>query len=297
MYIYTLNNNTSNNGVVVMDVLSEGRPYPVIGSPFATGGLGSGLLHEEQGAVRIHGGAQQPSELRKGYVRTYAVQQNGTLVQGPGSPLNTQQLFNGNGPQLGGNIGFSWSPSGSHLLVTGFGGSTVTVIPVNGTTAAQSPPLASVPNGQSYACWTALSPDGNSLYVTNPGNSTVYGVATGGSLTLRGSSPRCADAPVTTPAPTTPMPQPDLTSIQVAQQPVPLCAAPECAANRGLRFGEWNPPRIWPPNRAGIGIDAERHHRPSDQQRRPVRAPRQSGRRSRGARRWLRLAIGDCGGT
>ena len=55
-YIYTINNDTESNGVIVLKQNPDGSLAEVPGSPFATGGKGlSGGDIDEQGAVRVHG--------------------------------------------------------------------------------------------------------------------------------------------------------------------------------------------------------------------------------------------------
>jgi 6-phosphogluconolactonase len=119
-----------------------------------------------------------------GRIHTFAVQPDGTLKQGPGSPFVTREIS--------GTVGFSWSADGRRLLVSNFRGSAMTVFSVDGRTAAVEPLGAAYPNGGGAACWTAISPDGKTLYTGNyVGNSvSAYAVNEDGTLTLFGTMPR-----------------------------------------------------------------------------------------------------------
>ena len=87
-YIYTINNDLANNGVVVLKRQADGSIAELPGSPFSTGGKGlSGGDIDEQGAIRVHGqfvlavnpGSNSIAVLRK--------QPDGKLMAVPGSPF------------------------------------------------------------------------------------------------------------------------------------------------------------------------------------------------------------------
>jgi 6-phosphogluconolactonase (cycloisomerase 2 family) len=87
-YIYAINNDLKNNGVVVLQRRADGSIAEVPGSPFSTGGKGlSGGDIDEQGAIRVHGqfvlavnpGSNSVAVLRK--------QGDGKLSPVPGSPF------------------------------------------------------------------------------------------------------------------------------------------------------------------------------------------------------------------
>ena len=87
-YIYTINNDLANNGVVALKRSADGLIAEVLGSPFSTGGKGlSGGDIDEQGAIRVHGefvlavnpGSNSVAVLRK--------QSGGKLMAVPGSPF------------------------------------------------------------------------------------------------------------------------------------------------------------------------------------------------------------------
>jgi len=119
-----------------------------------------------------------------GRIQTFAVLPAGRLKEGPGSPFITREVS--------GTVGYSWSFDGRHLLVSNFRGSAMTVFSVDGTTAAIEPKGPAYPNGGGAACWTALSPDGKTLYTGNfVGNSiSAYAVMPDGTLSLLGTVAR-----------------------------------------------------------------------------------------------------------
>jgi 6-phosphogluconolactonase (cycloisomerase 2 family) len=119
-----------------------------------------------------------------GRIHTYTVMPDGTLKEGPGSPFVTREVS--------GTVGYSWNADGHHLLVSNFRGSAMTVFAVDSTTAAIEPKGLAYPNGGGAACWTALSPDGKTLYTGNfVGNSiSAYAVMPDGTLSLLGTVAR-----------------------------------------------------------------------------------------------------------
>ena len=119
-----------------------------------------------------------------GRIHTFAVRPDGRLTEGPGSPFVTREIS--------GTVGYSWSADGRHLLVSNFRGSAMTVFAVDGTSAAIEPKGPAYPNGGGAACWTALSPDGQTLYTGNfVGNSiSAYAISPEGSLSLLGTVAR-----------------------------------------------------------------------------------------------------------
>jgi len=119
-----------------------------------------------------------------GHIHAFAVLPDGRLKEGPGSPFVTREVS--------GTVGFSWSADGRHLLVSNFRGSAMTVFAVDAMTAAIEPKGPAYPNGGGAACWTALSPDGQTLYTGNfVGNSiSAYAVTPEGTLSLLGTVAR-----------------------------------------------------------------------------------------------------------
>jgi DNA-binding beta-propeller fold protein YncE len=87
------------------------------------------------------------------------VQPDGTLKAGPGSPAHT--------PGDSGVVGFSWNPQGNRVFVSNFRGSAVTVYDVNEKTGGIKQVGDAYGDNETAACWTAISPDGKTLYVAN----------------------------------------------------------------------------------------------------------------------------------
>src|SRR5215510_16304722 len=74
-YLYTVNNDTQQNGIAVLERNADGSLKEVAGSPFPTGGKGlSGGDIDQQGAIRVYGtyvlavnaGSDSVAVLRKG---------------------------------------------------------------------------------------------------------------------------------------------------------------------------------------------------------------------------------------
>ena len=161
---------------------ADGRLSPIAGSTieFPAGQGPAQVEFAPSGAVlAVTAGFQTD-----GRIHAFAVQPDGTLKPGPGSPFVTREVS--------GTVGFSWSADGRRLLVSNFRGSAMTVFNVDGKTAAIEPLGSAYPNGGGAACWTALSPDGKTLYTGNfVGNSvSAYAVNADGTLTLLGTMPR-----------------------------------------------------------------------------------------------------------
>jgi uncharacterized protein (TIGR03000 family) len=117
-------------------------------------------------------------------IHSYQVQPDGTLKEGPGSPVQPKGAS--------GVVGFSWDPKGRRVYVSNFRGSAVTVFDVDQQTGGVKQ------NGEAYgdreqaACWTAISPDGKTLYVANFVSNSIsaFDVHADGKLTLLGTSKR-----------------------------------------------------------------------------------------------------------
>ncbi len=94
-YLYTINNDTKQNAVIVLERKADGSLTEVPGSPFSTGGKGlTGGDIDEQGAIRVHGdfvlavnpGSDSVAVLRKS--------EGGKLTPVAGSPFQS----GGSGP-------------------------------------------------------------------------------------------------------------------------------------------------------------------------------------------------------
>ena len=117
-------------------------------------------------------------------VHAYKVQPDGTLKEGPGSPVHPTGAS--------GDVGFSWNPEGNRVYVSNFRGSAVTVFDVDKQTGALKQIGAAHPTHGSASCWTALSSDGRTLYVANfvSNSVSVFDVNADGKLTLVGTTKR-----------------------------------------------------------------------------------------------------------
>src|SRR5262249_5160865 len=89
-YLYTVNNDTQQNGIAVLERNADGSLKEVAGSPFPTGGKGlSGGDIDQQGAIRVYGnyvlavnpGSDSVAVLRKG--------EDGKLTPVAGSPFQS----------------------------------------------------------------------------------------------------------------------------------------------------------------------------------------------------------------
>ena len=176
-----MNPNASPN-VTGFRMSAEGRLTPIPGSTveFPAGQGPAQVEFSPSGAVlAVTAGFQAD-----GRIHTFAVQPDGRLKEGPGSPFVTREIS--------GTVGYSWSADGRRLFVSNFRGSAVTVFSVDATIAALEPVGPAYPNGGGAACWTALSPDGTTLYTGNfVGNSiSAFTIRPDGTLSLLGTVPR-----------------------------------------------------------------------------------------------------------
>jgi 6-phosphogluconolactonase (cycloisomerase 2 family) len=120
-----------------------------------------------------------------GSVRSFAVQSNGRLKEGPGSPFKASRASG-----LSGTVGFSWTADGRRIMVTNFRGSAIRVFSVAPKTAALTLEGAPYSNNQRAMCWAVLAPDGKTLYASNyvTNNVSVFSIAADGTLALIGNS-------------------------------------------------------------------------------------------------------------
>jgi 6-phosphogluconolactonase (cycloisomerase 2 family) len=120
-----------------------------------------------------------------GSVRSFAVQSNGLLKEGPGSPFKATKDSG-----LSGTIGFSFTADDRGIMVTNFRGSAIRVFAVDPKTAALTLEGEPYSNHQRAMCWAVLGPDGKTLYVSNyvTNNVSVFSVAGNGTLDLVGNS-------------------------------------------------------------------------------------------------------------
>jgi len=119
-----------------------------------------------------------------GSVRSFAVQSNGRLKEGPGSPFTASRASG-----LSGTVGFSFTADGRRIMVTNFRGSAIRVFSVDPKTAALTLEGAPYPNNQRAMCWAVLGPDGKTLYASNyvTNNVSVFSITEEDTLDLIGN--------------------------------------------------------------------------------------------------------------
>ena len=117
-------------------------------------------------------------------IHSFRVLENGTLREGPNSPLKPTGAS--------GTVGFSWSPKGDRIYVSNFRGSAITVFDIDRRTAAIKQIGKAYGDGEQAACWTAISSDGRTLYVANfvSNSISVFDVQPDGRLMLLGTTKR-----------------------------------------------------------------------------------------------------------
>jgi 6-phosphogluconolactonase (cycloisomerase 2 family) len=120
-----------------------------------------------------------------GSVRSFAVQSNGRLKEGRGSPFTASRASG-----LSGTVGFSWTANGRRIMVTNFRGSAIRGFSVDPKTAALTLEGAPYPNNQRAMCWAVLGPDGKTLYASNyvTNNVSVFSITEEDTLDLIGNS-------------------------------------------------------------------------------------------------------------
>jgi 6-phosphogluconolactonase len=160
----------------------DGRLTPIAGSTieFPAGQGPADVEFNPSGTVlAVTAGFQSSGDLH-----TYAVQSDGLLKEGPGSPFKAGAIS--------GTVGFSWARDGHDVMVSNFRGNAVTVFSVDAATAALTPVGAPYPNNQGATCWTTVAPDGKTLYTANFSSNTAsaYSVAPDGKLMYLGSAPK-----------------------------------------------------------------------------------------------------------
>jgi 6-phosphogluconolactonase (cycloisomerase 2 family) len=119
-----------------------------------------------------------------GRIHGYLVQTDGTLKEGPGSPLTPKGAS--------GVVGFSWSPDSNRVYVSNFRGSSVIVYDVDKKTGGVKQMSEPYGNAEKAACWTAITADGKTLYVANFVSNSIssFEVGADGKLALLATTPR-----------------------------------------------------------------------------------------------------------
>ena len=160
-----------------------GRLIPIVGStiefPFEEGPAQVEFNHAGT-VLAVTAGVQSD-----GSVRSFTVQSDGHLKEGPGSPFKVSRASG-----LSGTVGFSWTADGRRIMVTNFRGSALRVFSVDPKTAGLTLEGVPYPNQQRAMCWAALGPDGKTLYVSNyvTNNVSVFSIGADGTLALIGNS-------------------------------------------------------------------------------------------------------------
>jgi 6-phosphogluconolactonase (cycloisomerase 2 family) len=93
---------------------------------------------------------------------------------------------------VSGVVGFSWDRQGNRVYASNFRGSAITVFDVDPRTAAIKANGAPYGDREQAACWTAMAPDGKTLYVANFVSNSIsaFDVHQDGKLTLLGTTKR-----------------------------------------------------------------------------------------------------------
>jgi 6-phosphogluconolactonase (cycloisomerase 2 family) len=119
-----------------------------------------------------------------GRIHGYLVQADGTLKEGPGSPVTPKGAS--------GVVGFSWSPDSNRVYVSNFRGSSVIVYDVDKKSGGIKQMSEPYGDAEKAACWTAISADGKTLYVANFVSNSIssFDVAADGKLALLATTPR-----------------------------------------------------------------------------------------------------------
>jgi 6-phosphogluconolactonase (cycloisomerase 2 family) len=177
-------NPTSAPTIMGFRIGSDGRLTPIANSKITFDrGHGPAQVEFSTGGetVAVTSGFQDEATSE---VHGYKVQADGTLKEGPGSPVHATGAS--------GDVGFSWNPEGDRIYVSNFRGDAVTVFDVDKQTGGVKQIGAAHPTQGSAACWTAISADGNTLYVANFVSNSIstFAVHADGKLKLLGISKR-----------------------------------------------------------------------------------------------------------
>lgn len=119
-------------------------------------------------------------------IHAYKVIKDGMLKEGPGSSAEPKNAS--------GTIGFSLDPRGNRAYVSAFRGSAVIVFDVDSKTAGLKQLGEPYGDKETAACWTAIAPDGKTLYVANfvSNSISVFDIHPDGKLSLLGTTKRRA---------------------------------------------------------------------------------------------------------
>lgn len=183
-FVYT-NNDQPSNSVSAFSVGADGTLTQIAGSPFATGGTGSGggLFAANRIGAAIAGDLLFAANTGSNSVSVFKINSStGALTLVPGSPFATGNLIeNGTG------ISVSATPDGKFLMAASFGSANVAVFSI-GATGALSPIAGSPFPTQANPFSINISPNGKFLAVAE-GDVEMFSIASDGSLTSLGLFP------------------------------------------------------------------------------------------------------------
>ena len=191
-FVYVDKNNAGSNSVAAFSVAANGTLTPVVGSPFATGGLGDGdyqFYAANRARTCIVGNRLYVSDDGSNSVSGFDINPaTGALTLVPGSPFAT-------GGQAGNGISLDCTPNGQFLIAANAGSHNIAVfsIAANGslTPVAGSPFFAGgEPDG------IRITPNGKFLAAAEPYSDVVamFSIAANGSLTPVTGSPFASPA-------------------------------------------------------------------------------------------------------
>src|SRR5215207_9092922 len=188
--VYVQTNQAAENSIAVFSRSADG--VLTLSNTVSTGGLGTGAGLGSQGSVilsnngrllfAVNAGSNEISVFSVNssglaLIDTYTVEKDG-LASGP-----TAHTSSGVTP-----FGFAFTQQNALIVSEAFGGAALAsaVSSYDVSNGGLDVISASVPTGQTAACWIAISKNGKFAYSTNAGSSSVsaYRVGTDGSLSL-----------------------------------------------------------------------------------------------------------------
>jgi hypothetical protein len=180
--VYVANAGPAHSDYTGFRLASSGRLTPVPGSTVALPAAA------QPGDVLFNGTGSKLVGTRVGtsQIDSFTVGLSGRLTVAPGSPFTAQGL---------GPFGSEFRPANpGQLFVSnahnGTGLGTVSAFTDSRKGVLSSIGSSPVPDSQTAPCWVTISPDGRYLFAVNTGSGTIsrYSIASGGELTLLGST-------------------------------------------------------------------------------------------------------------
>lgn len=183
-FVYT-NNDQPTNTVSAFSAGADGSLTQVAGSPFATGGAGSGggLFASNRIGAAIAGDLLFAANTGSDTISVFKINpSSGVLTPVPGSPFAT-----GNPGGNAAGISVAATPDGKFLMAASFGSSNVAVFSI-GSNGALSPIAGSPFLAQSNPFSITISPNGKFLAVAES-DVEMFSIGSDGSLTSLGLFP------------------------------------------------------------------------------------------------------------